>query len=262
MAIQSVISPWLSVYARGLDELFCHHLKRHCVTYNMETKVHYILSTCMVLGAGLIFLFGGDQRPSPLECTMSMHSWSPAWDAVDQRWETFQNDFSQKSAFRGQPTAAIEAAWNSILQESPIPMSSNEMELPRGIEPSSLVTDKDGNFLGHLEVFRNLACLNLLRQHTFRDDYSYDSLSAFQGTEGEIMSRMDGCVQRLRNVLMCEGDTTPYLIMLTPDKKQKESPDFNTLHYCKDFTRILDWAKVNGVQESQSSPPLYSLTGA
>ncbi|KAI7776126.1 hypothetical protein LA080_005801 [Diaporthe eres] len=87
-------------------------------------------------------------------------------------------------------------------------------------------------------------------------------LPAFQGTEGEIMSRLDGCVQRLRNVLMCEGDATPYLIMLTPEKKEKESPDFNTLHYCKNFDGVLNWARENEVQETVATPPLYSFTYA
>lgn len=149
---------------------------------------------------------------------------------------------------------------DSKILENPVSISANEIEFPQGFESSSLVADKSGNLLGHLEVFRNLACLNLLRQHTFRNDYNYDSLPAFQGTEGEIMSRLDGCVQRLRNVLMCEGDATPYLIMLTPEKKEKESPDFNTLHYCKNFDGVLNWARENEVQETVATPPLYSFT--
>lgn len=63
------------------------------------------------------------------------------------------------------------------------------------------------------------------------------------------MERVDACVQRLRTVIMCAGDATPYLIMLTPGKVQKESPDFNTLHYCRDFDDILQWTRDNEVHD-------------
>ena len=113
--------------------------------------------------------------------------------------------------------------------------------------------------LVRLEVFRNLACLNLLRQHTYRDEYNYSYLEAFQGPEETIMARVDGCVQRLREVLMCIGDATPYLIMLTPQKKQKESPDFNTLHYCRDFDRVLEWAHEYAISSETALPNLYEF---
>lgn len=116
----------------------------------------------------------------------------------------------------------------------------------------------------YLEVFRNLACLNLLRQHTYREDYDYSHLEAFSGSENAIMERVDACVQRLRQVLLCAGDTTPYLIMLTPEKAQKESPDFNTLHYCRDFDQILEWTREHEVEKEVENrfPALYNFVGA
>jgi hypothetical protein len=116
----------------------------------------------------------------------------------------------------------------------------------------------------YLEVFRNLACLNLLRQHTYREEYDYSYLEAFHDPEDRIMERVDACVQRLRLVLMCAGDTTPYLIMLTPEKAQKESPDFNTLHYCRNFDKILDWTKENEaeVDVKEGFPQLYSFAAS
>lgn len=128
---------------------------------------------------------------------------------------------------------------------------------------SILATSTDGNAFGYLEVFRNLACLNLLRQHTYREEYDYSHLDAFSGSEDTIMARVDGCVQRLRQVLACAGDTTPYLIMLTPEKVQKESPDFNTLHKCRNFDRILECTRENEVdiEGGERFSPLYSFVG-
>lgn len=134
--------------------------------------------------------------------------------------------------------------------EHPIFVPRSKVPTLCGEEGSCTASSKDVDGDGvpaYLEVFRNLACLNLLRQHTYRNEYDYSPLAAFQGSEGQIMTRVDGCVQRLREVLMCAADATPYLIMLTPEKKQKESPDFNTLHYCRDLDRILDWTRKNEV---------------
>ncbi len=125
-------------------------------------------------------------------------------------------------------------------------------------------TNADGSAMAYLEVFRNLACLNLLSQHTYRKEYDYAGLVAFQGAEDTVMARVDGCVQRLRRVLMCAGDTTPYPIMLTPEKTQKESPDFNTLHNCRNFDRILEWTRENEVETEGADrfPPLHGFVGS
>ncbi|KAL6833446.1 hypothetical protein J3E69DRAFT_362506 [Trichoderma sp. SZMC 28015] len=213
------------------------------------------------LALSLVLLIAGQRyEPSDLECAQSVSSWSPAWEAVEYTWQTFQNGFSQKSIYRGVPTLELEEAWNASLQHDPIVIPTNQLTGLHDAE-TQLVQPENGNgALAYLEVFRNLGCLNLLRQHTYREEYDYSYLDAFQGTEAQIMARVDGCVQRLREVLMCLGDTTPYLIMLTPEKAQKESPDFNTLHNCRNFDKILEWTKERESPTLHKLPNLYSLS--
>ncbi|KAJ4860478.1 hypothetical protein T069G_05466 [Trichoderma breve] len=213
------------------------------------------------LALSLVLLIAGQRyEPSDLECVQSVSSWSPAWDAVEYTWQTFQNGFSQKSIYRGVPTLELEEAWNASLQHDPIIIPTKQLTGLHDAD-TQLVQSENGNgALAYLEVFRNLGCLNLLRQHTYREEYDYSYLDAFQGTEEQIMARVDGCVQRLREVLMCLGDTTPYLIMLTPEKAQKESPDFNTLHNCRNFDKILEWTKERESPTLHKLPNLYSLS--
>jgi hypothetical protein len=130
-------------------------------------------------------------------------------------------------------------------QAHPILVSETQL----AVDEDTLVRSSDGQVPAYLEVFRNMECLNLLRQHTYREEYDYSSLAAFQGSEAQVMERVDACVQRLRDVITCAGDATPYLIMLTPEKAQKESPDFETLHYCRDFDAILQWTRDNEAQD-------------
>lgn len=147
--------------------------------------------------------------------------------------------------------------------ENPIAIPKAKLEGYEEKEDRDFVTDSGSHqdrVLAFLDVFQNLACLNLLRQHTYREEHDYSHLKAFQGSEKAIMARMDGCVQRLREVLMCAADATPYLIMVTPHKKQKEAPDFNTLHYCRNFDHILEWTKRNEVEFDGVLPALHALT--
>ncbi|KAH8888125.1 hypothetical protein GQ53DRAFT_826682 [Thozetella sp. PMI_491] len=206
------------------------------------------------------FLAGKNVKPSDLDCVKSMSSWSPALDVLDHKWETFQNGFGDKSIYRGLPNEMLEGAWNASLPEHPFVVPKADV-VNLGIQTSDdFVTDGHGGVLAQLEVFRNLGCLNLLRQHTYRTAYDYSHLAAFSGPEEQIMARVDGCVQRLREMLMCAGDATPYLVMLTPERKQKESPDFNTLHYCRNYDVLLGWAQQNGVSSGVALPSLYQLT--
>ncbi|PYI06042.1 hypothetical protein BO78DRAFT_369555 [Aspergillus sclerotiicarbonarius CBS 121057] len=209
------------------------------------------LSAASVVLSVIIVLLGQTLEPPEIACVKNMSSWSPAFSAVDSSWQMFRNGFSEKSIYRGSPTPAIEDAWSDILQQHPIlvPESDTGLDPRDSTHEFALVKSADGQIPAYLEVFRNMGCLNLLRQHTYREEYDYSSIDAFQGTEAEIMRRVDACTQRLREVLMCVGDATPYLIMLTPEKAQTESPDFNTLHYCRDFDGIVQWTRENQIDD-------------
>ncbi|KAI1296025.1 hypothetical protein F5Y03DRAFT_298703 [Xylaria venustula] len=226
----------------------------------LQPLIFSLLSTVILGLSAFLIVIAGGLKPTDLDCVENISSWSPASGVLRHEWRTFQNDFKETSPYRGEPSPSLEAVWNSSLPETPIKLS--HIDLARlNDEPSNFAThDSDGGALGYLEVFRNLACLNLLRQHTYRQDYDYSHLEAFNGPESSIMARADGCVQRLRQILMCSGDTTPYLIILTPERKQKESPDFNTLHYCRDFDSVRSWTLENGVKTSVELPALYTLT--
>ncbi|GAW23805.1 hypothetical protein ANO14919_133820 [Xylariales sp. No.14919] len=222
----------------------------------------YNVVAAFFFAVSLVFHFvARNIEPNDLDCVRATSSWSPAFGAIEYQWETFQNGFSQKSIYRGEPTPELEMAWLDSLPSSPIPIPKSKLSELQLSDEEYLEGhgDFEGSLYGNLEVFRNLGCLNLLRQHTYRDEFDYSFLPAFKGSEEMIMRRVDACVQRLREVLMCSGDATPYLIMLTPEKKTKESPDFNTLHYCRNYDRILDWAKENEIGRRGHFPDWYEF---
>jgi hypothetical protein len=103
----------------------------------------------------------------------------------------------------------------------------------------------DDNVLAQPEMYLQLGCLNLLRQHVHRDQYNYTNLRFFQGTEGDIMGRVDQCLQRLRRTMMCWADTTPILWKMNNETKHG-GVDLETLHYCRDHEEILQETKRQG----------------
>lgn len=49
----------------------------------------------------------------------------------------------------------------------------------------------------------------------------------------------------LRIRLMCTSDVTPITIWL-PEYQEAATADFSTLHKCRNFDKILQWAQENG----------------
>jgi hypothetical protein len=143
-------------------------------------------------------------------------------------------------------------------------MTNRQIENPFIIVPESRLSDlghsKDDNWarltptsdqiLAVPEIFVQLQCLNFLRQQTYRDDYNYSSLPGFQGSEEEVMLRVDKCIQRLRQTLMCAADATPFLYEILPGPGRKTNSDFETLHYCRSFEAIQKWTGENGLSHA------------
>jgi len=102
------------------------------------------------------------------------------------------------------------------------------------------------------EVFVQLQCVNLIRQHLARhtDKANYDYLPSFKGGEETVMRRADQCVERLRHTLMCWSDLGTILQGLEeePGKEPRSFLDFATLHKCRNFDAVRDWTVANAVR--------------
>lgn len=105
------------------------------------------------------------------------------------------------------------------------------------------------------EVYIELSCINLLRQHLNRQRYNdttlYSHDPAFQGSAEAIMHKANLCFERLREVAMCRGDMSTVL-QKTWDIEGQDIPgsalDFNTKHKCRDFKAISSWIESNEVR--------------
>lgn len=136
-----------------------------------------------------------------------------------------------------------------------------------GLDPSSLTikdpkTGKEGYRVG-IQVFHQLHCLNLLRQATHSDYYSHtggdidvepEDLRGHLGKrlqEPTIKSTVltqyaDHCIEFLRTNIMCQSDTGVFPFRYY-DGYEGHWPDFSTLHTCRNFSAIREWAFEHAV---------------
>lgn len=104
------------------------------------------------------------------------------------------------------------------------------------------------------EVFVQLECLNLLRQHFARrknknHDFGYSA--AFDGPSEVVMHRADLCIERLRDAILCWGDLSTLLQDLVPgadDAHPKSEMRFDAVHQCRNLDSIREWTKRNAVR--------------
>ncbi|KAF2101349.1 hypothetical protein NA57DRAFT_35094 [Rhizodiscina lignyota] len=91
-------------------------------------------------------------------------------------------------------------------------------------------------FVGRLEVFHSLHCLNRIRQSLHRDYYVNE-----HPFPPELLSEghLDHCIEHLMQALQCHSDLTP---MLWEKKGTDITLMRETLHTCRDFDKIHEWA--------------------
>lgn len=109
-------------------------------------------------------------------------------------------------------------------------------------------------YIGEIEVFHHLHCLNFVRQYIWSESYNEDQLPSLLNHEGERSGEVNKlhashCIEVMRQALMCNADLTPYLMFKTPGEASPVTEDFNASHKCKKFDRIMDWMKANSAAE-------------
>lgn len=149
----------------------------------------------------------------------------------------------------------------------------SQAELERlGLDPTSIkwkhpTTGEEGYRVG-IEVFHQLHCLNLLRMATWSEYYSQEEVGGDVATDPEDLRGhigmsnvysltanncrglldIDHCLEALRLNLMCQSDIGIFTFKNYPDLPMEGHwPDFSTLHVCRNFDDIRNWAMVNSV---------------
>ncbi|KAE8165423.1 hypothetical protein BDV40DRAFT_297452 [Aspergillus tamarii] len=204
-------------------------------------------------------------EPSALQCTRQLAPYSPLIEEGLIKYDSkaFENEFEKPSNYRGQPSNLTEASWKALWETPAIGVARDKLELLNKSGPGSLnwfpappaSNDKARDiFAALVEVFHQLHCINTLRLEVHKNSY-YDHFGEWPdgsgpGNEAVKKTHIDHCIELLRITLMCTSDVTPLMFIDDPHAFQGRTPDFNTMHTCRNFWEIREWVEKMGL------PPL------
>ncbi|KIM96589.1 hypothetical protein OIDMADRAFT_63637, partial [Oidiodendron maius Zn] len=146
------------------------------------------------------------------------------------------------SKYTGTPTKEIEMEWDYLWQYGSLGIPESKLHLlNKSLDENWLHTPVElgGGVTALFEGFHQIHCLNLVRQYTYRDEYNYDNLPAFDQSPAMLLDHVEHCIEMLRIDLMCFADETPYMISI--DNYGEEVVHINSLHRCRKFDRLIDW---------------------
>ncbi|KAI0468035.1 hypothetical protein F4859DRAFT_222768 [Xylaria cf. heliscus] len=219
------------------------------------------LFTTFLFGAFLLVAVSAlTKEPTDKKCAERLTVWSPAFEAVEIVDVQFENQFMEKSMYRGPPTVEREKAWLSLWNFGPVNIPDNRLAtLNKSRETTWQHTKPEvgGGVVGSLEVFHHLHCLDLIRRYTYRDKWDYSKSPAWDGTPQQILDHVDHCINSLRIFLQCKADIEPYLVRKDERLPLGIDPDFNTQHKCVNFEKLRKWAKENELDTSDYQHELH-----
>ncbi|TQV93104.1 tat pathway signal sequence [Cordyceps javanica] len=226
------------------------NLERRARRFMYAAVVMVLVSLLALMGATVV------RRPSMLECDQLLSPWSSLWPAVKYTEGDLINFFNHTSIYRGPPTLERETAWNSLWYHHAMPVSKEGIYALNKTNPDLYYEvigsdPAEPTYGGIPEVFHQLHCLNLIRQHSWPiEQFSKDWGDLYPDFlwDNPVLGRMhvDHCFEALRLALMCTSDITPVLNEHYDDPDFDRKADFNTHHKCRDFDSIAEYVEEMG----------------
>lgn len=116
-----------------------------------------------------------------------------------------------KTPYKGAPTPAIDEAWNAIvpLYLIRIPAAA----IPHLNKSATAATfPGSSDYLGTVDAFHQLHCVNLVRKYTYADYYK-DIDIAWRDPPDMLRTHVDHCIDVLRQKIMCDADVCKLLFL-------------------------------------------------
>ncbi|KAK6609811.1 hypothetical protein H4I95_02870 [Botrytis cinerea] len=140
------------------------------------------------------------------------------------------------------PSPEVDAAWARIETQNPIPLSRQDL-VNQGKDPDMYAKFPESfgfgpdAFIGRIDVFHQIHCLNRLRMHLYWN-VAYYYPDEQMGKYHQLHA--SHCVYALLQNLMCQGNVDTYGHYWV-DMQENAVPDFNINHKCRDFEAILEY---------------------
>ncbi|KIX97043.1 uncharacterized protein Z520_07157 [Fonsecaea multimorphosa CBS 102226] len=196
---------------------------------------------------------------------------APANEAIEYEIRTFSSSSAQEpTIYLGPPDDKVDKAWEDIYgayQRTRI----DGAEAARLPNQTASITNDPGHYLITIDVFHQLHCLDFVRKRLYpsRYDTVADLAKDRNGSRAlEIehtgmytpiiqtmyliriptQSTIEHCIDSIRQSLQCSADVTPVLYKWDGYVGEIKG-DARTIHTCRNFTKIQEWAATHSVKE-------------
>ncbi|KAE9963081.1 hypothetical protein BLS_009706 [Venturia inaequalis] len=235
---------------------------------SLETLTRIVCVLMFLAGAGMMWTsrttttktrkYGSDLPKKEAECTKLLSLWSPVLPSVRYEVRDFKESTSNNTIYDGPPSASLEAAWKT-LETMPAVMIPDEnlILLDRSHIQGFVEAKREGGgigYVGTVEVFHHLHCLNVVRQYVQRDEYPDGLVPWLFKSNSKQVARdhVTHCIATLREALMCNADLTPYL-WFKGKVGEVAKEDFGASHKCKNWDSIVEGVKKHAVDIPKSA---------
>ncbi|CAL1712108.1 unnamed protein product [Somion occarium] len=171
--------------------------------------------------------------------------YSPAQEALKYQPKTFDMGFGRsKTIYQGEPSEEVDSAWldlYNVFGLSKIPKWQARL-LPNKTLP---IPGDEQNYAVGLAVFHQLHCLNMIRQGLYPEYYRDPVTGSIAGFPAEEWpDHVSHCLDNIRQSIMCASDIS-LIVWQWFEEDNRASIMMNTVHSCRNFDNIVDWAKAH-----------------
>ncbi|TCD61028.1 hypothetical protein EIP91_009151 [Steccherinum ochraceum] len=164
--------------------------------------------------------------------------YSPAQDAIENVSKVFNMGFLDRTVYQGRPSPEVDEAWTDLYNA--FGLSKIPKEQARLIPNKTLpIPGDEDNYAVGLAVFHQLHCLNLMRKGLWADHYRDPVTGVIADIPPEDwLDHISHCVDNIRQALIL-------VVWQWDEEEQRALVAMNTVHSCRNYDRIVDWAKAH-----------------
>ncbi|KAI5865375.1 hypothetical protein GGS23DRAFT_558957 [Durotheca rogersii] len=149
---------------------------------------------------------------------------------VEMELYRFRTGVREKTPFFGAPNASTDAAWDTILDAGLVRLTAAQAD--KLSAPTARSQQDPTSYVGILEVFHQLHCLNILRKRLYASDPAVQLGDSFHTAH---------CFDYIRQSLMCLSDVNIAPISWS-ERKGEYAIHWDTVRQCRNFEGIHKWA--------------------
>ncbi|GAW23803.1 hypothetical protein ANO14919_133800 [Xylariales sp. No.14919] len=192
----------------------------------------------------------GMKHPDP-----TLQLFSPANDIVEYEHHVFDRSRGEdKTPFQGWPSDEIDKTWQDAYIAGMLTTVDHDTakQLPEETERLP-VPGREDEYLVTLDVFHQMHCLDIVRMALYPKRYD----KSFYLANGTIdyckWLHVDHCIDQLRQALLCNSDVSVVYYKWS-DVVEGIRPMVNNQHTCRNYDKVLEWAKERNVGEGDWHP--------